>query len=99
MSLVLNLLQFNIKHFDFFSVKRKPSIPPAVTLAPPVVRGTAGSHVQIRCDASGYPKPDVTWSKGDGDLPQGKSKFSSCLVKKVLIWFAVCTKISHVRLR
>ncbi|XP_060061512.1 basement membrane-specific heparan sulfate proteoglycan core protein isoform X2 [Erinaceus europaeus] len=36
---------------------------------PPEVRVPAGSAAVFPCMASGYPTPDITWSKLDGDLP------------------------------
>ncbi|XP_048206407.1 basement membrane-specific heparan sulfate proteoglycan core protein isoform X3 [Perognathus longimembris pacificus] len=36
---------------------------------PPEVRVLAGSAAVFPCMASGYPTPDITWSKLDGDLP------------------------------
>ncbi|XP_036888878.1 basement membrane-specific heparan sulfate proteoglycan core protein isoform X14 [Sturnira hondurensis] len=36
---------------------------------PPEVRVPAGSAAVFPCMASGYPTPDITWSKLDGNLP------------------------------
>ncbi|KAM7098229.1 basement membrane-specific heparan sulfate proteoglycan core protein isoform 13-T13 [Molossus nigricans] len=36
---------------------------------PPEVRVPAGSAAAFPCMASGYPAPDITWSKLDGNLP------------------------------
>ncbi|KAM6218940.1 basement membrane-specific heparan sulfate proteoglycan core protein [Rhynchocyon petersi] len=36
---------------------------------PPEVRVPAGSAAVFPCVASGYPTPDITWSKLDGNLP------------------------------
>ncbi|XP_038319304.1 basement membrane-specific heparan sulfate proteoglycan core protein isoform X13 [Canis lupus familiaris] len=36
---------------------------------PPEVRVPAGSAAAFPCMASGYPTPDITWSKLDGNLP------------------------------
>ncbi|XP_053431699.1 basement membrane-specific heparan sulfate proteoglycan core protein isoform X4 [Nycticebus coucang] len=36
---------------------------------PPEVRVPAGSAAVFPCMASGYPTPDITWSKLEGDLP------------------------------
>ncbi|XP_073089464.1 basement membrane-specific heparan sulfate proteoglycan core protein isoform X4 [Manis javanica] len=36
---------------------------------PPEVRVPAGSEAVFPCMASGYPTPDITWSKLDGNLP------------------------------
>ncbi|XP_046324592.1 basement membrane-specific heparan sulfate proteoglycan core protein isoform X2 [Marmota monax] len=36
---------------------------------PPEVRVPAGSSAVFPCMASGYPTPDITWSKVDGHLP------------------------------
>ncbi|KAM5269991.1 basement membrane-specific heparan sulfate proteoglycan core protein isoform 5-T5 [Hipposideros larvatus] len=38
---------------------------------PPEVRVPAGSAAAFPCMASGYPTPDITWSKLDGNLPPG----------------------------
>ncbi|XP_059546876.1 basement membrane-specific heparan sulfate proteoglycan core protein isoform X6 [Myotis daubentonii] len=38
---------------------------------PPEVRVPAGSAAAFPCMASGYPTPDISWSKLDGNLPPG----------------------------
>ncbi|CAK6440721.1 unnamed protein product [Pipistrellus nathusii] len=38
---------------------------------PPEVRVPAGSAAAFPCMASGYPTPDIKWSKLDGNLPPG----------------------------
>ncbi|XP_055978752.1 basement membrane-specific heparan sulfate proteoglycan core protein [Sorex fumeus] len=47
---------------------------------PPEVRVPAGSTAVFPCMASGYPKPDITWSKLDGDLPPGSRLENNMLV-------------------
>ena len=47
--------------------------PPSVRVEPYTVRGTTGSRVQVNCYTSGTPKPEISWSKVDGEMPEGMS--------------------------
>ncbi|XP_063001421.1 basement membrane-specific heparan sulfate proteoglycan core protein [Elgaria multicarinata webbii] len=43
---------------------------PQITAQPEVKEVSAGSMVVFPCLASGFPVPDITWTKLEGDLPQ-----------------------------
>uniref|UniRef100_A0A8C7BYP0 Basement membrane-specific heparan sulfate proteoglycan core protein n=1 Tax=Neovison vison TaxID=452646 RepID=A0A8C7BYP0_NEOVI len=47
---------------------------------PPEVRVPAGSAATFPCMASGYPTPDITWSKLDGNLPPDSRLENNMLV-------------------
>uniref|UniRef100_A0A5F9CNP8 Basement membrane-specific heparan sulfate proteoglycan core protein n=1 Tax=Oryctolagus cuniculus TaxID=9986 RepID=A0A5F9CNP8_RABIT len=47
---------------------------------PPEVRVPAGSAAVFPCMASGYPTPDITWSKLDGSLPPDSRLENNMLV-------------------
>ncbi|XP_047579738.1 basement membrane-specific heparan sulfate proteoglycan core protein isoform X13 [Lutra lutra] len=47
---------------------------------PPEVRVPAGSAAAFPCMASGYPTPDITWSKLDGNLPPDSRLENNMLV-------------------
>lgn len=42
---------------------------PLVT-APPVHTAALGDSVSMVCDARGYPAPDITWFRKDGEMPE-----------------------------
>ncbi|CAG5125030.1 unnamed protein product, partial [Candidula unifasciata] len=46
-------------------VSSRPVIPPQQDY----VTAAVGTPAQLRCDASGYPRPRISWMKEDGDLP------------------------------
>ncbi|XP_053136681.1 basement membrane-specific heparan sulfate proteoglycan core protein isoform X4 [Hemicordylus capensis] len=44
---------------------------PQISAPPEVKEVSAGSVVAFPCLASGFPVPDITWTKLEGDLPEG----------------------------
>ncbi|XP_060115564.1 basement membrane-specific heparan sulfate proteoglycan core protein [Heteronotia binoei] len=44
---------------------------PQIAAQPEVKELTAGSKVVFPCMASGFPVPDISWTKLEGDLPEG----------------------------
>jgi len=47
------------------------AVPPTVVNISHDVRKHVGSDVILRCDATGYPPPHITWYKVNGDTEKG----------------------------
>ncbi|XP_078374920.1 roundabout homolog 3-like [Oculina patagonica] len=48
---------------------------PQFTVSPPsLLRELTNQNITVPCQATGDPKPTVTWMKENGELPSGRSK-------------------------
>ena len=50
---------------------------PHFTVSPPAqLEMSTMQNITVRCQAAGDPRPTVTWTKENGELPAGRSKVS-----------------------
>lgn len=50
---------------------------PKFTVRPPAkLEATSNKTITVRCQATGQPKPFITWAKKGGELPKGRSNVS-----------------------
>ena len=52
-----------------YSVSVIPLAPPRITLSPENTEVLEGSTAELQCQASGYPIPDIAWTKNGNRLP------------------------------
>ena len=45
------------------------TVPPTVSMPQPRVTGVSGARVELKCQVTGTPAPQIHWSKQGGSLP------------------------------
>ncbi|PFX28742.1 Roundabout-like 2 [Stylophora pistillata] len=72
----------NILGKDQATVQLEINVRPSVTLSPGPIYAIEGSDVTLPvCHVTGHPRPVVTWRKSFGQLPHGRDKFNSSVIK------------------
>ena len=53
--------------------------PPSAIVSPRTAFMAPGGRVEFRCDVTGSPRPQIQWSKEDGELPRRHSAIGNTL--------------------
>ena len=66
----VNIISFSFPTFSFSF----HAVPPKFIVEPErLARAKNNSEVSLSCQAIGFPKPDISWSRRHGSLPRGRT--------------------------